>query len=252
MAEQGIPDAIACAGKTARGSGNATTKARHLVSAVIHGTTRVIAQTAVVDEKSNEIPAMHTQRELATYLVEDKHTRTISSLPKAISPRYKRIVERSVARIFPPPVETWDKGHGRLEHRRIRTSTALNAFANFSHLQQVFALERTTTILKTGEVRQAPVVGLCSRRPAELPPEALLDATRLHWTIENQVHGVRDVTWREDQSRVRIGAAPRVLASLRNAVLSWLDLKKKTRIASQRRVFAWDRDAAIALVTEPV
>ncbi len=91
MAEQGIPDAIACDGKTARGSGNATTKARHQVSAVIHGTTRVIAQTAV-DEKSNEIPAMyplldsldltgtlvtadamHTQRELAAYLVEDKH-----------------------------------------------------------------------------------------------------------------------------------------------------------------------------------
>ena len=91
MAEHGVPDAIACDGKTARGSGNATTKARHLVSAVVHGTTRVIAQTAV-DEKSNEIPAMyplldsldltgtlvtadamHTQRELATYLVEDKH-----------------------------------------------------------------------------------------------------------------------------------------------------------------------------------
>jgi hypothetical protein len=91
MAEQGVPDAIACDGKTARGSGNATTKARHLVSAVVHGTTRVIAQTAV-DEKSNEIPAMyplldsldltgtlvtadamHTQRELATYLVEEKH-----------------------------------------------------------------------------------------------------------------------------------------------------------------------------------
>ncbi|PSR23751.1 MAG: hypothetical protein C7B45_01670 [Sulfobacillus acidophilus] len=87
MAEHGIPDAIACDGKTARGSGNATTKTRHLVSAVIHGTTRVIAQTAV-DEKSNEIPAMytlldaldftgtlvaadamHTQRELATDLV---------------------------------------------------------------------------------------------------------------------------------------------------------------------------------------
>ena len=90
MAEHGGPDAIAGDGKTVRGSGSATTKPRHLVSAVIHGTTRVIAQTAV-DEKSKEIPAMsdlldpldltgtlvtadamHTQRELATYLVEDK------------------------------------------------------------------------------------------------------------------------------------------------------------------------------------
>lgn len=95
-------------------------------------------------------------------------------------------------------------------------------------------------------------MGVCSRRPAELPPAALLEAIRLHWTIENKVHWVRDVNWREDHSRVRTGAAPRILASLRNAVLSWLDLKKKTRIASQLRAFAWDRDAAISLVTEAV
>ncbi len=91
MAEYGSPDAIACDGKTLRGSGSETAKPRHLVAAVIHGTTRVIAQTAV-DEKSNETPAMypfleplalnsspvtadamHTQTELATYLVEEKH-----------------------------------------------------------------------------------------------------------------------------------------------------------------------------------
>jgi hypothetical protein len=90
MAEQGVPAAIACDGKTVRGSGSDTAKPRHLVSAVVHGTTRVLAQTAV-DQKSNEIPAMypllapldlegplvtadamHTPRELATYLVEDK------------------------------------------------------------------------------------------------------------------------------------------------------------------------------------
>ncbi|MHB1956130.1 MAG: ISAs1 family transposase [Sulfobacillus sp.] len=90
MAEQGVPAAIACDGKTVRGSGNATTKPRHLVSAVVHGTTRVIAQTEV-DQKSNEIPAMytmldpldltgtlitadamHTQQKFATYVVENK------------------------------------------------------------------------------------------------------------------------------------------------------------------------------------
>ena len=90
MAEHGVPAAIAFDGKTVRGSGNATTKPRHLVSAVVHGTTRVIAQTEV-DQKSNEIPAMyplldaldltgtlvtadamHTQQKLATYIVEDK------------------------------------------------------------------------------------------------------------------------------------------------------------------------------------
>ncbi len=128
-------------------------------------------------------------------------------MPKAVNPSYKRILGRSVPRLFPPPVETWDKGHGCLEDRRIRTSTALNAYANFLHIQQVFGLERTTTILKTGEVRQETVVGVCSRRPAELPPAALLEAIRWHWTIENKVHWVRDVNWREDHSRVHTRAA---------------------------------------------
>ena len=90
MAEYGSPKAIACDGKTLRGSGSETTKPRHLVAAVVHGSTRIVAQTAV-DQKSHEIPAMypllepleltgtlvtadalHTQTDLATYLVEDK------------------------------------------------------------------------------------------------------------------------------------------------------------------------------------
>jgi hypothetical protein len=111
---------------------------------------------------------------------------------------------------------------------------------------------RETTTLKTGAVRSEPVVGLCRRSPTELPPEALWEAIRLHWTIENNVHWSRDVNWRADHSRVRTDAAPPVLARWRNAVLSGLDLKKKTRIASQRRVFAGDRHAAIAFVPEPI
>ena len=58
MSEQGVPDAVAFDGKTVRGSRSETAKARHLVSAVVHGTTRVLAQTEV-DEKSNAIPAAY-------------------------------------------------------------------------------------------------------------------------------------------------------------------------------------------------
>ncbi len=90
MAEQGIPDAIARA-MAKRPGALGMRPPRRGIWCQSHGTTRVIAQTAV-DEKSNEFPAMytlldsldltgtlvtadvrHTQRELATYLVEDKH-----------------------------------------------------------------------------------------------------------------------------------------------------------------------------------
>ena len=135
-----------------------------------------------------------------------------------------------------------------MEHRRLRASTVLNSYENFPYIQQVFPLERTTTLVKTSEMRHETIVGLTSRSREQ----ALLDAVRQHWTIENKVHWTRDVTWQEDKSRVRTGAAPRILASFCNAVLSGLDLKNKKRIASQLRAFAWDREAAMAFVTDPV
>ena len=113
----------------------------------------------------------------------------------------------------------------------------------------MFLLERRTGILKTGEVRNETVVGLCRRDPAKLSASALLEAVRAHWTIENKVHWVRDVDWREEPSRVRTGTAPRILASFRNAVLSGLDLQRKRGIARHLREFAWNRDAAIAVGT---
>lgn len=139
-----------------------------------------------------------------------------------------------------------------MEHRRLRASTVLNSYENFPYIQQVFPLERTTTLVKTSEMRHETIVGLTSRSRKQAPPQALLDAVRQQWTIENKVHWTRDVTWQEDKSRVRTGAAPRILASFRNAVLSGLDLKNKKRIASQLRAFAWNREAAIAFVTDPV
>ncbi len=269
MAEHGRPEAIACDGKTVRGSGNATTKPRHLVSAVVHGTTAVVAQTAV-DEKSNEIPAiytvldsldlrgtlvtadaMHTQRQFAQYVVEEKHADYVL-IAKGNQPTLEADIRALDPDDFSPPTETWDKGHGRIEHRRIRTSTVLNAFTAFPYGKHVVLLERTTTKQKTGQVSHETVVGLSSRSPQDLPAEALLAAIRAHWTIENKVHWVRDVDWGEDRSQVRTGAAPHVLATFRNRVLSWMAVHHKTHIASELRRLTWDHAAAIDLVSTAV
>jgi hypothetical protein len=50
----------------------------------------------------------------------------------------------------------------------------------------------------------------------------LLGHLRDHWKIENELHYVRDVTFKEDACRVRSGTAPQVLAALRNAVVHLL------------------------------
>jgi hypothetical protein len=64
-------------------------------------------------------------------------------------------------------------------------------------------------------------------RVTSLPPERtsparLLDLSRGHWAVENQLHYVRDVTLGEDTSQIRSGAAPQAMAALRNLVVAVL------------------------------
>jgi predicted transposase YbfD/YdcC len=64
------------------------------------------------------------------------------------------------------------------------------------------------------------VYAITSLTAAEATPARLLALARAHWGIENRLHYVRDVAWGEDQGRTRGGAAPQVLAALRNTALT--------------------------------
>lgn len=67
-----------------------------------------------------------------------------------------------------------DKGHGRLETRSLRASTALNGYVDFPHCGQVFRLERERVCLKTGKVERETVHGLTSLTPDQADPARLL------------------------------------------------------------------------------
>ena len=79
-------------------------------------------------------------------------------------------------------------------------------------------------------------------------PADLLRLWRGHWAIENRLHYVRDVTFGEDASQVRSGAAPEVLAALRNTVIGLLRAAGHTNIAAARRQMAWQPGAALQLL----
>jgi len=139
----------------------------------------------------------------------------------------------------PYQYETIEKGHGRLEIRRIWTSTALNDYVNFPHVQQVFLIERLTTSIKTGKERHELVCGVTSLTPQQASPEEVLNYNRGHWGIENREHYVRDVTFDEDRSKVRTQQGPRMMAALRNLVISVCRLLKLgDNIAQATRAFA--------------
>jgi hypothetical protein len=87
-------------------------------------------------------------------------------------------------------------------------------------LAQGFELTRERTV--RGETTVEVTDGVTSLGPDRADAARLLGLVRDHWHIENSLHYVRDVTLGEDACRVRAGAAPRVLAALRNAVVHLL------------------------------
>jgi hypothetical protein len=130
-------------------------------------------------------------------------------------------------------VRVRNAGHGRLETRTLTTTSALNSYLDWPAVGQVFCLERQRVAKATRQLlsyeRHFFVTSLT---PAQADPATLLHLTRAHWTIENQSHHVRDVTFHEDASQVRRGHAPQVLAALRNTTLTALRRFGMTAIQS--------------------
>ena len=81
--------------------------------------------------------------------------------------------------------------------------------------------------------------------PDQATAADLLQLSRGHWSIENQLHYVRDVTLGEDASRIRTGVAPQAMAAIRNLVITVLRVAGRTNLASGLRHFGWQPDQAI-------
>ena len=144
--------------------------------------------------------------------------------------------------------ETIDKGHGRLEIRRIQTSTELNGYLEFPYHKQVMRIERITEILKTGKQRHEVVYGITSLSPEKASPAKLLELNRGHWSIENSLHYVRDTTFDEDRSQIRTKTAPQIMAALKNLAISILRINSFTNIASALRHLAAQQHLTLDLI----
>lgn len=149
--------------------------------------------------------------------------------------------------------EQRDRHGDRHELRRVWVSGALCGYLDWPGAQQVAKVERTCTrkgrtrtwtrYLITSLPEPDPYHGVVGTTAAEL-----LALSRGHWSIENRLHYVRDVTLGEDASQVRTGAAPQALAALRNVVLALLRHAGWTNIAAGLRYNAWKPGAALDLL----
>jgi predicted transposase YbfD/YdcC len=250
---------IAIDGKTVRGAKDKNGKAPHLVAALAHGIGAVLGQVAV-EEKSKEIPAvrellkafadvagavftidaMHTQHDTAQVILGRgaDYVMTVKANMPALYRQLKKLPWAAV-----PAVSSVSTGHGRRARRTVKVALA-PAWIGFAGAAQVAQLRRTVT--KKGRKTVEIVYLITSDRDAE--PATLAAWVRSHWEIENRLHWVRDVTYQEDKSLVRIGNAPRVMASLRSLAISLLRLDGNTNIAAANRHHARDPQRTLRLL----
>ena len=130
-----------------------------------------------------------------------------------------------------------DKGHGRCEHRRLRSSDRLSGQLDWPDAAQVCRLVRR--VRRDGKTTLEVQYAVTSVPRSQAGARQLLAWWRGHWGIENRLHYVRDTAFAEDACRIRKGHAPQNLADLRNGLISWLRLTGHANIAAGLRACTW-------------
>ncbi len=121
----------------------------------------------------------------------------------------------------------------------------------FPGATQVFRVTRYTGGLDGQRARTEVVHGITNLTATEADDARLAALVRGHWSIENNVHWVRDMTFGEDAHRARTGNAPAVLACIRNLVTTALRLAGAVNIAAARRAAALKPATILRLLHRP-
>jgi predicted transposase YbfD/YdcC len=257
--------AIAVDGKTLRGSRTAGTAADHVMAACDQATGVVLAGTDV-DGKTNEITrfaplldqisdlrdtvitadAMHCQRDHVTYLAE-RGAHWILTV-KGNQPHLHKQLAGLPWKAVPDATRDDDRGHGRREIRTCKILTVSTGI-DFPHAAQAIQIRRRRRRLdEPKRFTTETVYAITDLKVHQAKPHQLAAWIRGHWSIENKIHWVRDVTYDEDRSQIRTGTGQQVMAALRNAAIGALRLAGVTNIAAANRHHARDSTRPLVLL----
>lgn len=149
--------------------------------------------------------------------------------------------------------ETINKGHGRIEIRRCWAVADPLAFEYIRHYEGWADLQTMVRVQRerrwNDKLEQESVYYISS-----LAPDAtqILYATRHHWAVENSLHWVLDLTFREDESRIRKDNSPQNMAVLRNIALNILKQDTSKGSLKQKRYRAALDDTFLQKVLQQV
>lgn len=188
-----------------------------------------------IQGKTITADALLTQRDFATYLVEERKAHYCFTV-KANQPTLLEDLKLYFENRQEPDYTEYDPpDHGRIEVRRIWTTTELNEHVNFPHVGQAFAIERHRTNKKTGKTSCEIAYGITSRPPQQADAKTVLATNRKHWSIENSCHYILDWNFDEDRSRIRTGYGPENITRLRRFVIGIIKSKGGSSVAQKMR-----------------
>lgn len=263
-------EAVVIDGKTMRGTiATGSTQGVHVLNAYLPEEGVTLAQEAVANHENELVvaPKLLAQLDLRDRVVSGDAMFTQRNLSVQVTAQggdYLWFVKENqptlyedVQRFFdvpetrpgwsrpPLPQSTatqWNKAHGRLEQRTLTAIVDETGYLDWPAVVQVLKIERRTQLLRTGVWCHDTRYAITSLTPERASSQRLLELTRLHWGIENGLHYRRDVTLREDQTRISHRQQAQVMAVLNNFVVGLARKLGFHNLASAQRRF----DAAIS------
>ena len=188
-----------------------------------------------IQDKDITADALLTQRHIADYVVRQRNAHYHFTVKNNQPGLFQDIALFFNDRKSPDFILTDTPDHGRIEIRKIWTTTELNDYLNFPHLEQAFVIQRESTEKKTGEYSSEIAYGITSRTPEQANPQRLLATNRGHWCIENSCHYILDWNYDEDRSRIRTGYGPENITRLRRFAIGIIKSKPVRSVAQKMR-----------------
>ena len=262
--QESIPGLVAIDGKTVKGSKNRDTSPIHVVSAWAAQQHLVLGQTKI-HEKSNEITAipellsllslkgaivtidaMGCQKKIVADIIakEADYVIAVKENQKNLYEEIHTFFQAAISQTLPialPTCTTFDKGHGRIESRTYMMTDQIEFLSQTSKWAGVQSIGCVTASRETNGVTSESTRYFISSLPAEA--SLFAKAVRGHWGIENSLHWVLDVVYRDDECRIRKKNGPANFVTLKHIthnMLKSLPGKKSMRV--RRKLAGWDDD----------
>lgn len=274
---------IALDGKVLRGSHDAAAgrSAIDMISAWATAN-RVVLGQRKVNEKSNEITAipellqvleitgcivtidaMGCQKDVAAKIVErgGDYVLALKANQKGLAEDVTTLFEWAQSIQFEAlrhdSARQVSKGHGRVEIRQCWSISDLTS-RSVRDLRHADAWKHLRSVVMVQATRQSGATTTVETRyylsSLDQSARQILQATRAHWGIENQLHWVLDVTFNEDRCRVRKDHAPANLAVLRHIALNLLRHEKtaKNSVKTKRLKAGWEDEYLLKVLLSPI